>query len=185
MKNICREHSDDLLDEVIHKENIAHSDKPKICKAQQGLTGSSKGDIIRAENSSTSYSCAQGFYLHSTICELGPKHWSAYSYTFNHCLDLLSVFGFQFWLLKNLWSLHGGIPKSGATFSAGSKCHSSAGVMVPPPPFSNLYLKSSSKASWFPAGNNRFLWTRFRIRFLAFSVKPWLLIQNYHLRGDK
>lgn len=78
MKNICRGHSDDLLDEVIHKEITANSDKPKICKAQQSLTGSSKGDLIGAENSATLPSCAQGFYLHFTICELGPKHWSDY-----------------------------------------------------------------------------------------------------------
>lgn len=105
MKNICRGHGDDLLDEVIHKEIIAHSDKPKICKAPQGLTGSSKGDINRSGNSSTSSSCAQGFYLHSTICELGPKHWCDYYCVFNHCPDLLSVFGFRFWLLKNVCSL--------------------------------------------------------------------------------
>lgn len=61
MKNIRRGHSDDLLDEVIHKGITANSDKPKICKAQQGLTGSSKGDTIGAENSATLPSCAQGF----------------------------------------------------------------------------------------------------------------------------
>jgi len=98
MKNICRGHGDDLLAEVIHKEIIAHSDKPKICKAQQGLTGSSKGGFITAENSPTSSGYAQGFYLHSTICELGPKCWSAYYCIFNHCPDLLSLFGFQFCL---------------------------------------------------------------------------------------
>lgn len=54
-------------------------------------------------------------------------------------------------------SLYGEITKSGDTFLAGSKFHSSAGVLVPPPLLSNLYLKSSSEASWFPAGNNEFL----------------------------
>lgn len=106
MKNICRGHSDDLLDEVIHKEITANSDKPKICKAQQGLTGSSKGDIIGAENSATLPSCAQGFLsrFHNMWIRSKTLAWLLLC-IYNHCPDLLTVFGFQSWLLKKLFSL--------------------------------------------------------------------------------
>lgn len=105
MKTTYTGHSADLINEVIHKEIIVHSDKPKICKAQRGLTGSSKRDIIRADNSSTSYSCSRGFCLHPTTRELGPKHWSDYHDRFNHCPHLLPVFSFQICLLRNLGTL--------------------------------------------------------------------------------